>query len=515
MKSLGFQVIAWIELMLVHGPGDIEGSSINLDDEFAKFIIKCYEVDSTGKKIIRRAVISRSKGRAKSELSAFIAMAEALGPVRFSHWAVEGEISTHGYQFEKGEPVGIPVKRPEIICLATELGQADNAYGNILYFCKESKMLREMYPGIEAGYARTLLPNGGVIKPETAMDSSSDGGKQSFSIFDETHLWTLPRLKRLHQVILRNSLKRKIAQPWCLETTTMFAPGNGSTAEGTFEYAQAVKEGRTKDVGLLFDHVEAHAKYDVTKKKDRMAGLTQVYGPASSWMDLESICDSYDDPQVSEAEWQRYWFNRPVSIQGSWLPAIAWDECFVAREIPDHANVVLSLDGSFSQDSTALIAVEIGEFPHIVLAGIWEKPLGSVGWTVPILDVEEKIRVCAERWRVVEVTADTHLWARSLEVLESEGLPVVAFPQSAARMTPATNRFQQLVLERQLTHSGDPALTRHISNAVLKQDSRGTRIYKENKSSARKIDAAVAAIMGIERCFAFQDEPAAVVPQFY
>jgi phage terminase large subunit-like protein len=82
-------------------------------------------------------------------------------------------------------------------------------------------------------------------------------------------------------------------------------------------------------------------------------------------------------------------------------------------------------------------------------------------------------------------------------------------------MTPATQRFTQMVLERQLTHDGNPALNRHVSNAVLKQDSRGTRIYKENKSSSRKIDLAVAAIMGLERAMQFEDAPAAVVPQFY
>ena len=515
MKSLGFAVVDWIETFLVHGPGDIEGEPIRLDDEFAKFVVKSYEVDAAGKKKIRRSVISRPKGRAKSELAAFIAMAEALAPVRFDHWATEGEVSAWGYPYEAGEPVGAPVKRPEVLCFATELGQAGNTYDTILYMCKESKRLAETYPGIDPGYARTLLPSGGVIRPETAADSSADGGKSTFTVFDETHIWVQPKLKRLHQVVLRNLLKRKIANGWALETTTMFAPGEQSVAEGTFDYAQAVKEGRTKDAGLYFDHVQADPKWDAEKRRDRVAGLKQVYGPAGEWLDLDAIADSFDDPQTSTAEWQRYWFNRPVSIQGQWLPEVAWQECHNARVIPDHVNVVLALDGSFSNDSTALIAVEVGEFPHIVVAGLWEKPPGQVGWTVPILDVEEKIRSCAERWRVVEVTADTHLWARSLEVLESEGLPVVAFPQSAARMTPATQRFTQMVLERQLTHDGNPALNRHISNAVLKSDSRGTRIYKENKSSARKIDLAVAAIMGLERAMVFEVIPAAPVPQFF
>ncbi|RQW76660.1 MAG: hypothetical protein EHM14_16040, partial [Methanothrix sp.] len=139
MKSLGFQVIAWIEKYLVHGIGDIEGQPILLDDEFAGFIIKCYELNPDGSRIIRRAVMSRPKGRAKSELAAFIAMAEAIGPVRFDHWATDGEVSDWGYEYETGEPVGAPVSRPEVLCFATELGQAGATYDNILYFCKQSK----------------------------------------------------------------------------------------------------------------------------------------------------------------------------------------------------------------------------------------------------------------------------------------------------------------------------------------------------------------------------------------
>ena len=91
MRSLGFALLDWIETYLIHGPGDIEGQAIALDDEFASFILRCYEVDADGKRAIRRAVISRPKGRAKSELAAFLAVAEAIGPVRFSHFAKAGE----------------------------------------------------------------------------------------------------------------------------------------------------------------------------------------------------------------------------------------------------------------------------------------------------------------------------------------------------------------------------------------------------------------------------------------
>jgi phage terminase large subunit-like protein len=46
-----------------------------------------------------------------------------------------------------------------------------------------------------------------------------------------------------------------------------------------------------------------------------------------------------------------------------------------------------------------------------------------------------------------------------------------------------------------VTHSGDPRLARHVGNATVRTDNRGTRIYKEHKHSARRIDLAVCAIM--------------------
>jgi phage terminase large subunit-like protein len=51
------------------------------------------------------------------------------------------------------------------------------------------------------------------------------------------------------------------------------------------------------------------------------------------------------------------------------------------------------------------------------------------------------------------------------------------------------------VVNRTVTHSGDPRLNRHVDNATVRTDSRGTRVYKESKHSTRRIDLAVCAIM--------------------
>jgi phage terminase large subunit-like protein len=64
-------------------------------------------------------------------------------------------------------------------------------------------------------------------------------------------------------------------------------------------------------------------------------------------------------------------------------------------------------------------------------------------------------------------------------------------------MSPATQGFRDAVVNRQLTHSGDSRLARHVANCVVREDARGTRVAKQHKDSRRKIDAAVAAIMAL------------------
>ena len=54
--SLGWLAWAWIEHFCIHGPGDVQGVSLNpeiegslpLDDEFGGFIVDCYALDANG-----------------------------------------------------------------------------------------------------------------------------------------------------------------------------------------------------------------------------------------------------------------------------------------------------------------------------------------------------------------------------------------------------------------------------------------------------------------------------------
>jgi phage terminase large subunit-like protein len=219
-------------------------------------------------------------------------------------------------------------------------------------------------------------------------------------------------------------------------------------------------------------------------------------GDFLAWDGLEACLP----PKMREASFRRARLCQLTDqLEEAWLPPGSW--AAVAdplATIPDGAEVVLAFDGSFNGDTTVLTVATVAERPHVDLVELWE----AAGAQVPIVDVEQAIRQACRRWRVLEIAADPFRWARSLQLLDGEGLPILEYPQSPGRMTPATSRFYEAVVNGALTHSGDSRLARHVGNAVLKEDARGSRLAKERRDSPRRIDAAVAAVMAHDRAAA-------------
>ena len=218
----------------------------------------------------------------------------------------------------------------------------------------------------------------------------------------------------------------------------------------------------------------------------------------ASWITDEFLAAQLASAGLSENAFRRLHLNQWTESVEAWFPFGVWESRAADRRLAPGDEVALALDGSFSGDSTALVACTLDGFVSVV--GCWEKPAGDKGeWRVSHGDVEAAIVAACSTYRVFEVTADPHLWQRSLEVLAAEGLPVTEFPQSTQRMGPATAAFHDAVMAGELAHDGDARLARHVGHAVLKTDARGSRIVKDAKTSTRKIDLAVAAIMAFER----------------
>jgi phage terminase large subunit-like protein len=214
--------------------------------------------------------------------------------------------------------------------------------------------------------------------------------------------------------------------------------------------------------------------------------------------------------KTPEAEFRTKRTNVFVTSARTWLPAGTWDAVAAPERYPggppDGARVLVGLDGSRTGDSTALIGVSVEDVPHVFVVGLWEKDPNDLNWRVPRSEVKEAIRAACRRWDVPELPWDEYGWQDAAEELRDEDLPVETYPQSPERMGKATQGFYEAVMDRSLTHDGDPRLARHVANAVPKPTSRGmARIVKETPDSVRRIDGAVTAVFTLDRAKWWRD----------
>jgi hypothetical protein len=209
-------------------------------------------------------------------------------------------------------------------------------------------------------------------------------------------------------------------------------------------------------------------------------------------------------PKTTEGGFRRARLCQHVSINESPLvtPEI-WAGLCRPEPIPDGAEIVIALDGSWggkNADATALVIGTVSATPHFDLFGLWESD-GSHGFRVPILEVENKIREAQTRWQVKELVADPFRWGRSLHVLAADGLKVSEFPWSPSRLTRATTDLFSAATGEKFTHTGDERLTRHMLAASVIESNGGLRIGKTSRSrQALKVDAAAALLMCHNRC---------------
>ncbi|OBA66225.1 terminase [Mycolicibacterium elephantis] len=206
-------------------------------------------------------------------------------------------------------------------------------------------------------------------------------------------------------------------------------------------------------------------------------------------------------PKTRESTFRRARLCQLASdTDGAFLPASVWDGLSTGRPVPDGAEVVVALDGSFSDDTTALLVGTVSPTPHFDVIKVWQRTNGDDDYRVPVADVEDEIRKACRRWQVAEIIADPFRWTRTLQVLESERLPIVEFPHSPSRLTTATGDLYSAAVNGRMTHSGNATLAAHVAAAVIVEDARGMRLAKASRSrSAPKIDLAACLVMAHSR----------------
>jgi hypothetical protein len=498
--TLGDQVCDWVEVHLVHGPGDVLGRPVTLTDEERLLLYRLYEVyprghDQEGRRRFKRAVYSRRKGARKTELAAWIAIAEGdpTAPVRCD-----------GFRKDRGGwvPVGRPIRDPYIPMVATTEEQSEDlAYGSAKAILENCELGNSYLIGEERIMHRDTP---GELKAVASAPSARDGARTSFQHFDETHLFASERLKNAHATMLRNVPKRVDADPWSLETTTMYAPGEESVAEMSHLYALEIEAGNVQDPRLLFDHRQAAERHDLDTKSGLRAAIVEASGDALLWTDVESVAAQYLEAAANrddgaKNEFRRYWLNQRRSLAHRAFPPDLWAGRRGRRDV--EGPVVLSFDGSYRRDSTGIVGCTVEENPHLFVVAAWERPPRDHRWRTPRAEVEAELERAMDDYDVVELAPDPFGWHHEVEEWEQTyGDTVVVFETNQpTRMGPACDEFTQALRNGEFTQDGDQRLARHIGHCVEQRRGRWTLVTKEHPDSPLKIDLAVGAIVAFHR----------------
>lgn len=498
--SLGGQVVAWIKENLCHGPGDLRGEPVRMDSEKEALIWRMYEVfpddhPQAGRRRFKRCAISLRKGSAKTELLAWIAAAELHrdAPVRCIGW-------------ENGEPVGGGVTDPYIPLVAyTEEQSEELAYGALRVILQYSRVAAAFDIGIER--IMRIDGDGKAVALATAPDAR-DGARTTFAGADETHRWNLPRLKMAHRVMLANLPKRRLSDAWCLEITTAPAPGEGSVAEDTMEYARQVADGKIADSRLFFFHRQASDGHDLSTDEGIRAAVLEASGPIAGWSDIEGIVEQWHDPTADRSYLERVWLNRLVRASERAFDAGRWRALASPDyRVEDGALITLGFDGARYHDSTAIVATEVAT-GHQWVVGVWEHPYGVVEWEVPEAEVEQAMAACFQRYNVWRLNCDPPYWETHVSKWAGEFGEERVVQWRTNRTTPmayALRAYDNAIKAGELSHDGNRALAAHIGNAcrhmLTLRDDQGVplwTIYKERPDSPHKIDLAMAACLSWE-----------------
>lgn len=499
--SLGGQVCDFIESFLVHGPGDLRGMPVVLDDEKRALVWRMYEVFPkghrfAGRRRFKRVALSLRKGSAKTEFAAMIAAAE-LHP--------DGPVRCDGFD-ANNNPVGVSVRDPYIPMVAYTEEQSDElAYGALKTILENSVLADDFDIGIE----RIMRITGdGKAVSLAGSPNSRDGARTTFSLLDETHRWNSPKLLLAQKTMFANLPKRKIADPWNLEVTTAPAPGENSVAEQTMDYARMIKDGAIEDPKLFFFHRQASDHHDLSTREGIRNAVLEASGPIAAWSDIDGIVDQWFDPTSDKNYLERVWLNKLVQSSDRAFSVDEWKALETTEYFPkEKAKIVIGFDGARWEDSTAIVATEI-ETGFQWLAGIWEKQLNISEWEVPVDEVNMVVDDLFNTYDVWRMYCDPPYWETTVSEWSGkygEKRVINWWTNRQKAVAYAIKAFSNAIKSMEISHSGDKDLTRHIGNAVKKilniRDELGERlwtIYKEKPDSPHKIDAAMAAILSWE-----------------
>jgi phage terminase large subunit-like protein len=262
-----------------------------------------------------------------------------------------------------------------------------------------------------------------------------------------------------------------------------------SPAGKMYQYGKQVAAGEVADESFGFYWWEAPTDCDLKDRKARLIANPNLAEGLLSHEDFDAAVK-----QSSETSVRRWRLNQWVRSQESWLPEGAWAQC-VAPEIqlnPD-LPVWVGIDMALRRDTIGICIAQPQGERCVVRAKIWNPEVDGID----IAGVEAYLREIHNSYEVREFVYDPAFFERSAEALSDEGMNLVTFSQSAARMIPACGNAYEMIVSKKVAHDGSPTFTDQVLSAAQRMSDKGWTLSKGK--SRRKIDSCIAMVMALDR----------------
>jgi len=405
----------------------------------------------------------------------------------------------------------------EVYSLATTRDQARIVFGDAQTMARRSPGFRHRFSVDVGAHNMHVLASGSKFEALSAEGSTLDGLNIHFGCVDELHAH---KTRTVYDVVETGTGKRDNSLLWVITTAGSNRAGIcyevrtfvSKLLDGVFEddtqfgiiYGLDDGDDWTSEASL----VKANPNWGISVRPE-------VLGPLQAKaMQLPSAVNNFKTKHLNE------WVNADTA----WMDMHAWDACGDIRlDIDDFTAQPcwIGLDLASKTDIAAMMLV----FQHsevsdaFVVFGKYYLPEDTVngagnsqysGWmhtgrlTVTpgnVIDfswIEADLLDMASRFQVQAVAFDPFQATQLSTRMLSEGLPMIEVRPTVLNFSEPMKTLEALVLQKKLTHDGDPVLSWMASNVVAHLDIKDN-IYPRKERPENKIDGIVALIMALSR----------------
>jgi phage terminase large subunit-like protein len=476
---------------LPHVKGPLAGEPIQLEPWQAFILTAVFGwVKPDGKRRFRRSYIEVPRGNAKSTLSSALAL----------------------YMLTADQEGGA-----EVYSLATTRDQARIVFGDAQTMARRSPGFRRRFSVEVGAHNMHVLASGSKFEALSAEGSTLDGLNIHFGCIDELHAH---KTRTVYDVVETGTGKRDNSLLWvittagsnragiCYEVRTFVTKLLDGVFEDDTQFGIIYGLDDTDDWTSESALIKANPNWGISVRSEVLLPLQ------AKAMQLPSAVNNFKTKHLNE------WVNADTA----WMDMRAWDACGdTTLDIEAYTGQPcwIGLDLASKTDIAALLIM----FPHPELAdayvvfGKYYLPEDTVsasgnsqyeGWmrtgrlTVTpgnVIDfswIEADLLEMASCFAVQAVAFDPFQATQLSTRMLAEGLPMIEVRPTVLNFSEPMKTLEALVLQKKLSHDGDPVLTWMASNVVAHLDVKDN-IYPRKERAENKIDGIVALIMALSR----------------